>query len=162
MKQYLALLLVVSGLSAWSEFDAGIGEHRDELLPLVNFEPFVYVLFIFSGTSILLSLKPHVAEGVSNTFILPFSASLTGWGVGLSLAQALDLDFSSAAVGVVLSAVMAFVTLSPAIIATKALKLAEDLQNRWFAKRLQVWAVNLLGIWLFGSGCAGLMQPYFS
>lgn len=86
MISFTTPLIVVSGLTFGGELlSPQLARQRDEFLPLLNFEAFVYALFVVTGFSILAKNRPRVGEWFASFFIVPFSGALSGWVLGLTL-----------------------------------------------------------------------------
>lgn len=160
MITYLVPFVAAALLTALAGHSAEITKQRDELLPLLNFEPFVYVLFIGAGLSIALSYRSRIPQVLGSALVVPFSGALTGWGVGLTITELLAAHWNNILVGVSLSALMAAVTLAPVVIVGRVAAFAVEARGRLFPNPLHVWLAHLMSGVLIAGGVVGLWSVY--
>ena len=73
MISFFAPFGLLTLLTLFAHMGSSPSEHqRDELLPLLNFELFVYVLFLVTGLSILFAFRSGLSKGKGQvlTFII--------------------------------------------------------------------------------------------
>ncbi len=94
MIPFLASFVPVAVMTLCAEAGSdALRRQRDELLPLLNFEPFVYVLYIVAGVSMVMLHRARFAERFASWFVVPFAGAFTGWGCGLTVAALLRGDW---------------------------------------------------------------------
>lgn len=103
MIAYFVPFITVVVLTVMASLSAEVARQRDELLPLLNFEPFVYVLFLVAGFSLMISHRSRVPEILGTALVVPFSGALTGWGAGLTFVELLSGNWQNVPVGIALS-----------------------------------------------------------
>lgn len=160
MKTYIFILLTVSVLSALTAFNPDLAAQRDELLPLMNYEPFAYALYLATGFAILFSFAYSLPTAIAEKFIAPFSATLTGWGLGLTIAELVYLNFQNVVIGLLLTVIMFIFTMTPVWLTMQVITMAKKVRDQWFAKKRAVWAVNVIGLFFVVSGLLGFWQKY--
>lgn len=158
MKAYIYVLIAVTVLSAWAVFDPQVAVQRDELIPKLNFEPFVYLLYLVTGISIFVRATPARVSEISSIFLLPFSAAFTGWGLGITISELIKLNFKNVAVGLLLTALMAIVTLAPVVQSWLWVNLVQDVRGRWFAPKSRLRLVHAVSVGFIVLGFFGLLS----
>jgi hypothetical protein len=151
----VALLTVASGGAA-----GPVARQRDELLPLLNFEPFVYLLFVIAGASIFVSFRSQWAEKFGSLIIVPFAGALTGWGFGLTVLVLFRGEWRAALAGLGLTVFVAAFTLAPVFLVRRASVLGREVLGRLFPNRMHVLTIYALALALFTAGVAGLWGLY--
>ncbi|WP_139209234.1 hypothetical protein [Aquisalimonas asiatica] len=161
MIAYFFPFVAVVVLTVLAKVSAGIELQRDELLPLLNFEPFVYVLFLGAGVSLIVSHRSRVPEILGTYLVVPFSGALTGWGgAGLTIVELLSGHWQNVPVGIALSVLMAAITLAPVLIVGNAANFTADVRSRLFRKPPHVWLTYLMAVSLAAGGLFGLWSLY--
>lgn len=161
MISFFALFIPVTVFTLFAHSGNGaLHRQRDELLPLLNFEPFVYLLFLVAGLSILFASRSRLPNWFASFFIVPFAGALSGWGFGLTLGVLFSGQWRSALIGLALTAFVAVFCLAPAVINRLAIDFAQDILGRLFPKRHQVLAVYSMGVVLVAASAVGLWGLY--
>jgi len=161
MIPFLASFVPVAAFTFFAEAGSdALRRQRNELLPLLNFEPFVYVLYVVTGVSMLIRHLVRFAQWFASWFIVPFGGALTGWGCGLTVAVLLRGEWRVAIGGIALTVAMGAFALAPAVIAVRALSLADRVCGRLFRTRAHVLAINGIALVLIELGIVGLWGLY--
>lgn len=160
MIAYFVPFVAVVVLTVLASQSAEVARQRDELLPLINFEPFVYVLFVGAGVSLIFSHRSRIPEILGAALVVPFSGALTGWGAGLTLVELLSGHWQNVLIGISLSILMAVITLAPVFIVGHAATFTADVRDRLFRKPLHVGLAHLMAISLVVGGLVGLWSVY--
>ncbi|MCZ4284439.1 MULTISPECIES: hypothetical protein [Marinobacter] len=160
MIAYFFPFIAVVVLTVLASLSVEVARQRDELLPLLNFEPFVYVLFLGAGVSLIVSHRSRVPEILGTALVVPFSGALTGWGAGLTIVELLSGHWQNVPVGIALSVLMAAITLAPVLVVGHAASFTADVRGRLFRKPLHVWLTHFMAISLIVGGLFGLWSVY--
>ena len=161
MIPFFALFIPVAALTLFERSGNSIFlRQRDELLPLLNFELFVYLLFVITGLSILFAFRARLSSWFASFFIVPFAGALSGWGFGLTLSVLFRGEWHNALVGFALTLFVAAFCLSPVVLSHLSTKLAQDAFGKLFPKRHQVLAAYGMGAYFLVAGAVGLWGLY--
>lgn len=160
MIAYFVPFITVVVLTVIASLSAEVARQRDELLPLLNFEPFVYALFLVAGFSLMISHRSRVPEILGTALVVPFSGALAGWGAGLTFVELLSGNWQNVPVGIALSVLMAVITLAPVLIIRHAVSFTADVRDRWFRNSVHVWLTYFMAISLVVGGLFGLWSVY--
>lgn len=161
MIAFFALFIPVAALTLFAHPDnTALLRQRNELLPLLNFEPFVYLLFLFAGLSILFSHRTRLPSWFATLFIVPFAGALSGWGFGLTLFTLFKGQWKSALAGLALTTLVMGFCLAPAVISHVATELAKDVRGKLFPKKIHLFLVNGMGVVLVAASAVGLWSLY--
>lgn len=161
MIMFLALFIPVAALTLLADFGGrALARQRDELLPLLNFEPFVYLLFLFAGLSMLFAVRSRFPRWFATFFMVPFAGALSGWSFGLTLVVLLQGMWRPTLFGVALTAFVALFCLSPVFITRVATGLAQEIRGKLFRRRHDLLMVNGMGVIFVAAGAVGLWGLY--
>lgn len=139
---------------------------RDELLPVLNFQPFVYLLFVIVGISIVVSIHSRAYNWLASTeifaslFIIPFAGAFSGWSFGLTIVALLHGQWIIGFSGLALTGLIAGFCLSPVILSRIAVALAQEVKSKLFPKRVKYISANIIALTLISTGAIGLLDSY--
>lgn len=161
MISFFAPFGLVTLLTLFGRMGSSPSEYqRNELLPLLNFELFVYLLFLVTGLSILFAFRSRLSSWFATFFNIPAAGALSGWGFGLTLAMLFRGDWVSVLTGLAITAFVTGFCLSPVILTRLSTQLAQDALGKLFPKRHQVLAVYGIGTYFSVAGAVGLWRLY--
>lgn len=117
LTSFFAPFGLVAALTLFAHLGSKTAEHeRNELLPLLNFEPFVYLLFVVTGLSILFAFRSRISGWFASFFNIPAAGALSGWGFGLTIYVLFHGEWRNALVGFALTTFIAAYCLSPVLL----------------------------------------------
>ena len=162
MVVFFALFIVVAFLTVLGGFivNPEFVQQRDELLPLQNYEPFVYVYLIIAGLSIELSFRSQHHEWFASIFLFPFAGAISGWSFGLALMDVMKGNWQEVMVGLACTFCISMFSLVPVLLVRQASTISRDVLGRWFRNSLHVLMVHGIVIIFVVAGVIGLWGFY--
>jgi hypothetical protein len=161
MNSYIPTLAVVALLTFLAEFGIPIvASQRDGFLPLANFEPFVYSLYIASGLALAVPSLARLPERFIDWFVLPFAAALAGWGLGLTLSVLATGQIRQALLGLFLTSLTAAFSYAPIFFVRRAKSIRDEVFGRMFGNRKGRVLVYGMSLVFLTCGFVGLWRKY--
>lgn len=161
MKSYFPIFVTVTLLSFLAEFgNSNLRVQRDEFLPIANFEPFVYALFLATGFARVTPWLARLPARFIDVFMLPFAAALTGWGSGLTLMVLCKGQFHQVMFGLCVTLLMAAISYAPIFVVRQVISIQDQIFARMFRTWAEVLFANGLAVYFLGAGLVGLWGLY--
>jgi len=150
---YLLSISFFSLLSLWASLDLTKTSLLYENIAPKSFEFFSYLLFIFTGLSML--SKTNLINFFSS-MTKQTSAIFTGWGIGLTLAEMFHLHWKYVFIGIALTIVVSLFTYLPTFLSLNAYKIVQQTRTQLFRKKNAFLGIELLAYVFISCGGYGL------